>query len=376
MKNQRLTAKVKIIIIVAYTVVVFGAILLLLGNPKDKRFDNYGNKAYDENIAINLRETENRSSKYKTGTSEKKGEHAKSSFDFRITLIKLKSNTKIENIRLYLAAKTANGSYRYDEYSSSTKSMSSGVYTSITTLSSFATKSFEKIAEDGESIDYLFNETPEELFVKITYSLSGEKEVRTLAYRTTVLYKNPEEDFEKAELRNVLEANDVSNPKYIDVKDDPVRVRLTKTKAEEVTKLGNVEEDQIRVQVETSSINLNKLKNSDDYLKENLLTAIELPKLPTDKDAWDVAPEISDIKLEIWVKINSDDDSFSDYVKIYSIYGFVSKYRSLTVTTCKIDESLDLSEIYIAFECDIYNGTKSFCEGLYKVGYNSLPDIE
>lgn len=374
MKSQSLNAKLKIIIIVFYTIIVFGIILLVLGTSKNQRFEEYGTKAYDSEIAVNIRETETRSSKFKTGSEEEIGEHAKSVFDFRITVVKLKSYTSIKDMRIYLAAKTTDGSYRYDEYSSSSKKMDETTYTSITTLSSFATKSFETVDEDGESVDYLFNETPEEIYVKITYKLNNEEETRTLAYKTNVLDINPSKKFDNVEERNIIEKGASVNPQYIDPKEDPVRVRLTKTKATETTILGSVKEDLLKVEFNISTINLNKLQFDEEYLKNNSLTKIELPKVTTAEDAWDVVPEIDDVKFEIWGKITSDDEEFSDYVKFYSIYGFLSTYRALSITSCKIDETLNLEEIYIIVEGSIYNGTQDSFEALYKVKYNSLPD--
>lgn len=374
MKNQSLNAKLKILIIVFYTIIVFGLILLLLGSPRNSRFEKYGDKPYDDEIAVNVRETENRSSKYKTGSSDELGEHGKSSFDFRVTVIKLKSYTQIKDMKIYLSAKTTEGSYRYDEYSSSSKEMGTTTYTSITTLSSFATKSFESVDEDGESKEYLFNETPEELYIKITYKLNNETEIRTLTYKTSVLDINVNKKFNDVEERNIIEKGASVNPQYVDPKEDPVRVRLTKTKAEETTILGDVKEDILKVEFNVSTINLNKLQYNEEYLKANLLNKIELPKSSDADDAWDVIPEISDIKFEIWGKITSDDDDFANYVKFYSIYGFLSTYRALSITSCKIDESLNLEEIYIVVEGKIYNGTKNSFEALYKVKYESLPN--
>ena len=64
MNKYKLNAKLKVLIIVFYTLILFGVILLTLGKTKFERFSDYGDTPYDENIAISLREMENRKSKF------------------------------------------------------------------------------------------------------------------------------------------------------------------------------------------------------------------------------------------------------------------------------------------------------------------------
>ena len=112
-----------------------------------------------------------------------------------------------------------------------------------------------------------------------------------------------------------------------------------------------------------------------EYLEKNKLVSIELPKGANDDDAWNVEPEINDIKFEVYAKITNDDDQFSSYVKMYSIYGFFSKNRAVSIATYNIDEVFNVDTLYIIAEGSIYNGTSQTFKTLYSVKVNDLPNI-
>ena len=90
----------------------------------------------------NLFKMENRKSKFYTGDKKELGEHEKATFDLQVTLVKLQTKKVINNIKLYVAAKTVDNGYRYKEYSSSTKTMSE--YTSHTPEQNMNVKNFGK----------------------------------------------------------------------------------------------------------------------------------------------------------------------------------------------------------------------------------------
>lgn len=375
MNNIKLNAKLKVLIIVFYTLILFGVLLLTLGKSNFERFSEYSSTPYDDNLAITVREMENRKSKYYTGDKKELGEHEKSTFDLQVTLVKLQTKALINNIRLYVAAKTVDNGYRYKEYSSSTKSMSEYTYTSVTSFSTFATKEYATITKDGESQNYLFDEEPTEFYVKVTYTIGEDETVHTLTYKTEVA-KIKEDKLSSAELRSIIASNATSNPSYVDPKNDPVRVKFTKELAEEASKLGSVKEDSLKVQFNVLKENLNSFKLDDEKLKANKLVGIEIPKDANADDAWDVFPEIKEIKFEVYAKIKSTDKDFSEYVKVYSIYGFLSKYRDLSIATAKFDESFDVEEIYVVVEGKLHNATQDTFSSLYTCKYNEVADVE
>ena len=366
MNNKGLNAKIKIFIIV-----LFSIILLSFGKSKINRFSEYQDKAYDDQIALNIRDIENRKSKLSTGSEDEEGKHEKSTHDLQIQLVKLRANTSIKNIKIYLAAKTLDNGYRYDEYTSSSKEMSTLTYTSLTSFTTFATKEIKELTKNGKKEEYLFDETPIEYYIRISYTLNDEKEERVLAYKTKALSFNQEKTFKNVEIRNI----DNNNANYIESKDDPIKLKVTKTLISEESSLKEIKEDRLRVEFKVNSENLNKYKYDSDYLEKNNLISIELPKGPNDDDAWNVEPEINDIKFEIYGKIKNNDNKFSSYVKIYSIYGFFSKNRALSIATYKIDEVFNIDTLYIIAEGCIYNGTSQTFKTLYSVRVNDLPNI-
>ncbi len=371
MKNYQLNAKLKILIIVFYTLLLFGIILLIFGNTKYKRFEGYSSKPYDENIALSIRAIENRRSKYYTGDKKELGEHEKATFDLQVSLVKLQSKAIIDDIRIYVSAQTVDGGYRYKEYSSSSKLMSEYTYTSTTSFSSFSTKEVVEKTENEKTKEFLFDEEPTKFFVKVTYTEGKNDRLHTLTYQTSVLdLKNKK--FDSAEIREIME-NNGTNPEYVDPKTDPVRIKLTKEETTELSKPGTAKNDKIKVQFNVLKTNLNKFKLSDEYLKEKNLKMIELPNKTDSNDVWDVAPEISEIKLEVYVKIKSTDEQFSELVKIYSLYGFMSKHRDPSIANISIDESFDVEEIYVIAEGKLYNANQESFSIFFNCKFSELP---
>ncbi len=371
MNNKGLNAKTKILIIAAYTIILFSVILISFGDSKINRFSSYQEKPYDDQIALTLRSIENRKSKLSTGTSEKTGEHEKSVFDLQLTIVKLRSNTSVKNIKIYLAAKTISNDYRYDEYTSSSKEMSTLTYTSLTSFTTFATKEFDEITKDGNTEEYLFDQTPVEYYIRVEYQINEEDTTRILEYKTSTLSLNPEKDFKDVEERTI----DSNNSNYIDNKEEPIRLKVSKTLTSEESALGSIKEDSLRFEFKVDVPNLNQYKFEEDYLKENRLVSIELPKAENATDPWNVDPEISDIKFEVYGKINGTDENFSNYVKVYSIYGFFSKNRSLSIATYKIDELFNIETLYIVATGGIYNGVEGSFKTIYKIDVEQLPSI-
>ena len=87
-------------------------------------------------------------------------------------------------------------------------------------------------------------------------------------------------------------------------------------------------------------------------------------------------PEIKELKFEIYAKVNSTDKDFSEYVKVYSVYGFLSKYRDLSIAISKLDESFDVENIYIVVEGKLHNATQDTFSAVYSCKYSDLYSFE
>ncbi len=376
-KQGSLNAKIKFLIILAYTIILFLIIFLIFGTTKASQFEDYGDKPYDENIALNMQITEERKSLYETynasneRSKEKKlGLNEKSIYKFQLVAIKL--NTKyISNIYVNVAAKTADNRYKYASYSGS-RSMSSGVFTTTFSFANFSTKEvIEKEVGSGSKMK-TFDETPKEVYIEVKYKVgSGSSaEEKVLKYSFNMLEVSNKK-FNKYQTRDILDANATENKNYINPSDDVLGIRIRKTEVGTNSTISEIKKDAYKIQVIDIVKNIDKFTINQDNVTENSYVAIE----QSNANKNPVRPEINNMKLEIWGKVESKDKKFSNYVKMYSLYGFMSKYRELTEYAAAIDESFNLSEIYVVAEGSIYNGTTDSFKIAYQVNFHNLPVI-
>lgn len=376
-KNNTLNAKIKIFIIIVYTAVLFLSVFLIFGTTKADQFSEYSELPYDEHMAVNVRLMENRSSLIQTYDSsneeseEKKlGLNEEASYSLQLFLIKLKVEY-IRSITINVAAKTVDNHYKYATYTGS-RTMSSGVFSLSATFSNFSTKEVIEKEIGSGSKKYVFDETPKEIYVNIEYTIGSGTDAQTyqLKYRFATIDIN-EKKLSKYQTREFLSSNANSYKNYINPADDVLAIKLVKEETNLVSSINEVYKDILEIQVVDNVENINKFLMNQDEVEEKGIKAIE--QATQNKDP--LYPEISNVALEIWGKIESKDKKFSKYVKIYSLYGFFSKYRELPVSTLEIDESFNLSEIYVTASGTVYNGTVDTFEIKYQVNYHddSMP---
>ncbi|MCM1260806.1 MAG: hypothetical protein NC182_06720 [Prevotella sp.] len=377
MKNGVLNAKFKILIITVYTVSIFlliGCAFLLKPSNRRESFSNYGTKPYDDNLGIALRETEDRKSVLETYSSSKTtdverkaGKHEKSTYNLQLTLVKL-TTKELNNIKIIIAARTEDGGYRYADYTTNSKYLSAQTFTSVTTFSSFSSKTIEEKEKNNSTIDVKFDETPVEFFIKILYSVDENHKI--LEYKVSPLEVEAS-TFSTYEKRNIINAGNGENSLFINPMNDVFRLKLSKTEVDETSTIDTIHRDTLKLELRTNLSGLSNYKYELDYLREHQLKKIEVPK----ENVWDIDPEVAEMKLEVWGKIDSKDSAFSNYVKLYALYGFFSSQRTMSLTTVTIDESLNLSDIYIVMNGEIYNGTVDQIHTSYQIDYKSLPNI-
>lgn len=377
MKNGVLNAKFKILIITVYTVAIFlliGCAFLLQPSNRRESFSNYGTQPYDENLGIALRETEDRKSVLETYSSSKSedverkaGKHEKSTYNLQLTLVKL-TVKELNNIKIIVAARTEDGGYRYADYTTNSKYLGAQTFTSVTTFSSFSSKSIEEKEKNKSTVDVKFDETPVEFFIKILYSVDETQ--KTLEYKVSPLDINTT-TFSSYEKRNVIDAGNGTDSLFINPMNDVFRLKMSKTEVTETSTIDNIHRDTLKLELRTNLPGLSNYKYELDYLREHGLKKIEVPKA----NEWDVDPEVAEMKLEVWGKIDSKDSQFSNYVKLYALYGFFSSQRTMSLTTVTIDESLNLSDIYVVMNGEIYNGTVDKIHATYQIDYKTLPKI-
>lgn len=371
-----LNAKLKILIIVAYTIILFLLVFLTFGTTKANRFDDYKDVPYDEHLGVIVRLTEERKSLLETYNASnekskeaKKGLNEKSTYNVQISLFKFQVET-LKDITVNIVALTKDNQYKYASYSG-TRSMTGGVYKSDFSFSSFSTKEVtEKEFGIGKK-KYVFDETPKEIYVNIKYKVGTNSEEHVLKYGFKTLDIN-EKKLSNYDTRDVLSANANANKNYINPSSDVLGIRIFQKQTGLKSTISNINKDKFEVFVSDIESNIDKfMLNQDDVAAQNL-KALELPT--SNKDP--LTPELSNVALEVWGKVESEDKKFSSYIKLYTLYGFFSKHRELNTYTLEIDESLNLSEIFVTAQGKITNGTTNSFEIKYKVNVNDLPKLD
>lgn len=375
-----LNTKLKIIIIIAYTFILFLLVFLIFGNKKVNQFSEYKEQYYDNHLALSVRVTEKRNSLYETydksntESSEKKlGINEKSKFDIRIYFTKLKVEV-IKNIKVNVIARTKDKTYKYSEYGS-TPSISSGVFTQTVTLSDFSTKEVVTKSIGNSSKKYIYDETPEKIYVQISYKVDNKSEENILKCVFSTIGTS-EKSLNKYKTRDILTSSDTQidedtiGKDFINPAEDLIAIKLQKKEDNRESSINEIYKDKYQVEIRDYIDNIKKYQLSDEKIKSENLIQLEQPTLKV------VFPEIINIKVEIWGKIESQDKKFSNYVNLYSLYGFISRYREIDAPELEIDESFNLSEIYITIEGKLYHGTIDKYSSKYKVSYKELPEID
>lgn len=370
-----LNAKLKILIILAYTIILFSLIFLIFGKPKANRFGDYKDIPYDDHLGVVVRITEERKSLLETYNASdekskeaKKGLNEKATYSVQVSLFKLKVEN-IKDIYVNVVALTEDNQYKYASYSGS-RSMTSGVFKSDFSFSSFSTK---EVAEKKLGIGTkkcVFDETPTEVYVNIKYKIGTDKEEQVLKYGFKTLTIN-EKKLSKYETRDVLSENANKNKNYINPANDVLGIRIFQRQTGLKSSISNINKDKFEVFVSDIDENVDNFILDQGKVAEQNLTAIEQPT--SNKDP--LKPEISNIAIEVLGKIDSEDKEFGGYIKLYTLYGFFSKYRELNEYTLEIDESLNLSDIFVVAKGTIANGTVDSFEMKYQVNVNDLPKI-
>lgn len=371
-----LNAKLKILIILAYTIILFLVVFLIFGRTKNNQFEEYKNVPYDEHMGVSVRLTEERKSLLETYNASdekskeaKKGLNEKATYSIQLTLFKFQVET-IKEIAVNIVALTKDNQYKYASYSG-TRSMSGGVYKSEFSFTSFSSKEVVEKKLGIGTKNYVFDETPKEVYVNVKYKIGTDSKEYVLKYGFKTM-DIAEKKLSKYETRDVLSANANDMKNYINPSNDVLGIRIFQQQTGLKSTISNINKDKIEIFLIDIEKNIDNFMLSQSKVSEENLKAIELPS--SNKDP--LRPEITNMGLEIWGKIESSDKKFSSYIRLYTVYGFFSKYRELNIYTLEIDESLNLSDIFVTAKGTITNGTVDSFEMNYKVNLNDLPKFE
>lgn len=393
----KLNSKVKFLIIVSYTLLLFLVVFLLFTPKTIDLYESYGKIPYDDHIGIMIKVTENRQSLLETydendeiDKKNKEGKNEKSTYDVAISLIKLRVET-LKDITVNLAVKTNDNSYQYATQQASKDN--NGIFVRyIGSFSDLLTK--EVLSEnEGTTTKNIFDETPKEIYVEVKYTVannsSKEEKENVLRYRVETL-DTKESKYKKYSERLVLkEATTDSKANWIDPVNDVFGLQIGKTDATSESKIGNIKKDLICINCISLNNNLTKYKLAQDEIESKELVRLEQPNSQT----LQLTPEIAEIKLTVCGKVNSKDKKFSDYVVLYSLYGFMSSIENRLIENTEkdnkritnytthlvensLDESFNLSELYITMEGKLYNSTVEKVSSSYKISYDNLISVD
>lgn len=375
-----LNAKLKILIILTYTIILFLLVFLVFGTTKADRFEDYKDIPYDEHLGVAVRITEVRKSLLETydasnekSKEAKKGLNEKAIYSIQVSLFKFKVEN-IKDITVNVVALTEDNQYKYGSFSG-TKSMTSGTFKIDIKMDSFATKEVTEKKLGSGTKKRVFDETPKEVYVNIKYKIGTDTEEQVLKYGFKTLKTN-EKNLSKYETRDVISADANKNINYINPSNDVLGIKISQYQTglkNTISTINNSDyKDKFEVFVSDIGDNIyNYILNQDKVAEQNL-TSIEQPTANKDP----LKPELSNVALEVLGKIDSEDKNFSGYIKLYTLYGFFSKYRELNTYNLEIDESLNLSDIFVTAKGKITNGTVDSFEMKYQVNINDLPKYE
>ena len=199
-------------------------------------------------------------------------------------------------------------------------------------------------------------------------------------------------EYKKYEERQVLqETSTVARANWIDPTNDVFGLQIGKTNATGESKLGNIKKNLICFNCTSLNNNLAKYKLSltESEIAEKNIKRLEQPN----SEKLQLTPEISEIRMTVCGKIESKDKKFSNYVVLYSLYGFMSSIENRLIESTEkenkritnytthlvensLDESFNLSELYITMEGKLYNSTVKKVSSGYKISYNNLISID
>lgn len=350
---SRLSTKIKVLILVAYTfIAVLIAFLIATRGTKNPILTEYSTSAKDEYIHASFRVQENRKS-----STQANDTHENSVF---VIYAYIQKNTPsegtkvaLDDIRIYVAGENKNGKLLFDEGTSSKSISKTG------TVASFATNMIPnniftvKYGKDGEK-ETLIDNAPVKLFFTVKYKVTvtvGNTE--TNAMDKTLKYSVDLSDMDKRDLSKITEE------RYLDKTTNRVRVKNANgslvTPGELYKEPYDLEIKRTLVESQTS---VNKDRISIKIYQNG--TALGLKKF-------------KQFKIEVFGKVKNDstdvNNEFSDYIRLYSYCGSVINSTYATMSP-ELDKGYELSEFYVLVSYEYESGeTKDIAYVIKNVEY-------
>lgn len=332
-------------VIIITTVIVFVAGVGISNcSERSKQFRNYSRNSENEDIFLNVQVMKSLET-----TEETKTDYEKADYDVYFIITKKNSLDSISNLYVYLCSETDN-EYKYMQ-SSSARSISPGstyIYYRNTTMNfcnSASAFAYQEVQKTDDKVKFV-DKTPDNLYVRVTYTISYEKDGNTELHNNELKYKFSYDElntkrFSSYEKRNVIDS-------AVDSKDDPFELKF-------------IYQDDYQAHGEDSASRLTF--SSFDVLEE---------KLPENRS-------ISSMELDVYGKLDGigspSSEYFDEYQHLFKYIGSfnVEKPRE-TIDASRysyIPKSNNLSDIYITCTLKLDNGKKMTYK--YSVDVSKLP---
>lgn len=315
---SKLNNKLKIIILVVYTVIAVVVSFVILNSlSKTTVMNGYSDKIEDEYVNVAFRIQEQR-----TSSNQNKTDSESSSYKIYAYVEKKtqKDDVKlsINDIKIYLAGENTEGKLLFDEPSSSiTKKISeSGKSTSFESNIS----SNDVFTKKMDSDDKIKNNEPKKLYFKVVYTANKTDESSDATSKYTE---------ERKEIKYVVDVNDFDESKY-----QNVDVRKKVDGSNRIVNDGEPYDLQIKKSVSDST--------STKKDRFNFIISLNQPNLGS--------KVLKNIKIEVYGKVKNDtkdvDNNFSDYILMYTYCGSLISSTGSNITT-DVDQAYELSEMII-----------------------------
>lgn len=293
-------------------------ILVMNGTSKVKRFNDYSNIPYNDDITVNVQVIENRQT-----AIERDSDYEYSKYDVYLFVTK-KQGSVISNMYSYIAVENNDKKFGYYETSSS-KSMSKGVTqnTTMSFLNSSTAFSYHQITIEQENnkekiknIDY----SPKRIMVKIAYdieyeSVPGVTESKELNYYF---------DFKEENIKKFNEYENRVVDSYIEGTDDVFKLKITRA---------------LDSENKTTTFKCSYLGKVESKLED----------------------KIKIVNFTVYGKINNEEcvsKYFSEYIRIFTYHGALNDYAINTTRSNKLSDEFDIETLYVTATFELENGTQ------------------
>lgn len=318
----KINDKIKILILFIYTLVaVLITFLVLNSNTKVELLNDYSNVAADENVKLVVRMREDRKSSYGTSSEYESATYYLAAYLEKKSEV---NKAKLTNIRFYISGENKNGKISFDEYSSSYTVSSSSIGGPSTTVNHSSNKKFSKtIVVENEKANVNDN-TPVNVYLTVLYTMQKDGETTTSNHKI------------KYEI-NLTKSDEINFGSF-------ESVNLSNNVVENIGK-------PIDIKVETSFTSESSKKGSPKYDTITLTTSLNNPNLN--------GRTIKNYKIEAFATVNNDvkddEELFDNVIRVYTAAGS-SLNTSGTKAKCEVDESYEMSTLYIKIFIEYENG--------------------